>query len=106
MARTPVIAIAAVLAVILWAAPVRAQNAYISNSGAGTVSVIDTVTNAVIGGPIAVGSDPIGLAVTPDGGEVYVANNQSDNVTVISTVSNTITDTIFLPGGGYPVGVA
>jgi streptogramin lyase len=37
----------------------------------------------VIGSPIAVGSAPTGVAVTPDGRRVYVANFGSYNVSVI-----------------------
>jgi DNA-binding beta-propeller fold protein YncE len=33
--------------------------------GSANVSVIGTTNNSVIGGPIAVGSNPIALAVTP-----------------------------------------
>ena len=40
------------------------------------------------GGPIPVGMVPIGLAVTPDGSKVYVANNGSSTVSVIATASN------------------
>jgi YVTN family beta-propeller protein len=50
-----------------------AQNAYITNEGFNSVSVIDTATNTVIGSPIAVGSSPFGLAVTPDSNNVYAA---------------------------------
>ena len=51
-----------------------AQNAYITNPGDNTVSVIDTATNTVVGSPIPVGSFPFGVAVTPDGSKVYVTN--------------------------------
>jgi YVTN family beta-propeller protein len=40
---------------------------YVANSVDGTVSTIDTATNGV-GGPIAVGAGPDGVAVTPDQG--------------------------------------
>jgi YVTN family beta-propeller protein len=89
MARILVLATAAVLAMILSIAPSRAQNAYISNSVDNTVSVIDTATNTVIGGPIMVGRVPTGVAVTPDGTKVYVANN-SGSVSVIATATNTV----------------
>ena len=41
--------------------------------GANTVSVIDTATNTVTA-TIPVGAGPLGVAVTPDGSKVYVAN--------------------------------
>src|SRR5208283_2426515 len=53
---------------------------------------------------ITVGTEPDGVAVTPNGDYVYVTNSGSDSVSVISTASNSVTATI--PVGGYPVGVA
>jgi YVTN family beta-propeller protein len=54
--------------------------------------------------PIPIGNVPVGLAVTPDGSTVYVANNASNTVSVINTGTNTVTTTI--PGGSGPWGVA
>ena len=54
--------------------------AYVANgSNPGTVSVIDTATNTVVA-TVAVGSNPIGVAVTPDGKHVYVTNQTSQTV--------------------------
>jgi YVTN family beta-propeller protein len=77
-----------------------AQNAYITNEGSNppTVSVIDTATNTVTA-TIAVGSNPLGVAMTPDGSKAYVANAGSNTVSGIDTATNTVTATI-------PVGVA
>ena len=61
-----------------------AQNAYITNDGSGNVSVIDTATNTVTA-TIPVGAAPFAVAVSPDGGTVYVANIDSDNVSAIAT---------------------
>ncbi|WP_313888625.1 YncE family protein [Mycolicibacterium sp. CBMA 226] len=55
-----------------------------------TVSVIDTTANAVIGGPITVGRVPFGVAVTPDGKHVYVANATDGTVSVIDTATNKV----------------
>ena len=55
-----------------------------------TVSVIDTISNNVIA-TVTAGGIPYGVAVTPDGTKVYVANWGSDNVSVIDTTSNNIT---------------
>jgi YVTN family beta-propeller protein len=73
-------------------ASARAQNAYITNSRDGTVSVIDTATNTVVGSPISVGTNPIGVVVTPDGSKVYVANSffPASTVSVIDTATNTV----------------
>jgi YVTN family beta-propeller protein len=89
MARIPVLAMAAAFAMLLGVAPSRAQNAYITNEGSGTVSVIDTATNTVVGGPITVGSDPFGVAVTPDGSKVYVTNLDSSSVSAARSTSPT-----------------
>ena len=71
---------------------------YVANYFSATVSVIDTATNTVIGGPIPVGAGASGVAVTSDGSKVYVANYVSNTVSVIDTATNTVI------GGPIPVG--
>jgi YVTN family beta-propeller protein len=51
-----------------------------------------------------VGNQPFGVAVTPDGSKVYVANEVSASVSVIDTATNTVVGTI--PVGNFPIGVA
>jgi YVTN family beta-propeller protein len=104
MARISVLAIAAALVLVLGVSSARAQIVYMTNSGDGTVSLISTATDTVIGSPIPVGSSPFGAAVTPDGSKVYVANFSSDTVSVIATATNTVIATI--PVGFGPYGVA
>jgi YVTN family beta-propeller protein len=104
MTRLAVLAIATALVLVLGAVPSRAQNAYITNGGSGTVSVIATATNTVIGSPITVGSGPGGVAVTPDGSKVYVANLHDNTVSVVATATNTVINTISV--GNLPLGVA
>jgi YVTN family beta-propeller protein len=53
---------------------------------------------------IPVGSLPYGVAVSPDGRKVYVANYLSNSVSVINTATNSVTAT--LPVGTTPAGVA
>lgn len=78
-----------------------AHNAYITNQGDGTVSVIDTATNTVTATiPVGSSSEPFGVAVTPDGSKVYVADYGGDTVSVIDAASNTVTATI--PVGADP----
>jgi YVTN family beta-propeller protein len=77
---------------ILGSAPSSAQNAYITNNGDNTVSVIDTATNTVVGLPIPVGSAPYGVAVTSDGSKVYVTG--AYGVAVIDTATDAVTATI------------
>ncbi len=47
--------------------------AYVANLGADSVSVIDTATQTVAA-TIAVGDDPDGVAVSPDGRAAYVSS--------------------------------
>jgi YVTN family beta-propeller protein len=66
----------AVLAIGLGLAafPAEAQPfAYVANGGSDTVSVIDTATKMVVT-TVGVGMVPDGVAVTPNGKHVYVAN--------------------------------
>jgi YVTN family beta-propeller protein len=81
-----------------------AEDVYVTNQGAGTVSVISTRTNRVIGPPIRVGKEPTGVAITPDGSAAYVANTQSETVSVIETATRRIVDSI--PVGINPKQVA
>ena len=83
--------------------PSQTADAYVTNAGSDTVSVIDTATNTVTA-TIPVGSTPVRAAVTPDGTRAYVTNAGSDTVSVIDTATNTVTTTI--PVGNVPVGVA
>ena len=70
----------------------------------GTVSVVDTSTNTVVGGPITVGNSPIGVAAHPNGTRVYVGNGSSNTVSVIDTTSETVIATIAV--GNFPYGLA
>ena len=89
--------------------PVQAApSAYVANNGSSTVSVIDTASNTVTD-TIPVGINPIGVAVSPDGSQVYVTNQcvSSSNctngtVSVIDAASNAVTDTITV--GPFPQG--
>lgn len=67
--------------------------------------MIDTATNTVVATiPLASGSGPMGLAITPDGESVYVANNGNDTASVIDTGTNTVVKTISV--GSLPEDVA
>jgi YVTN family beta-propeller protein len=92
------------LACLIAPASPLAQNAYITNSGDSTVSVIHTPTNTVIA-TILVGSEPLGVAATPDGSKVYVTNQADGSVSVISTATDTVTGSP-MPVGRTPFGVA
>ena len=91
------------LADVLGSVQSLAQNAYITNYGDNTVSVINTATNTVIA-VVTVGLEPFGVAVTPNGREVYVTNSGSNDVSVINAATNTVVATI--PVDLKPEGVA
>jgi len=67
------------------------------------VSVIDSSTNTLIA-TVGVGSEPVGVAVKPDGNRAYVANRADNNVSVIDTSSYTVVATVAVGIG--PQGVA
>ncbi|MEM7457579.1 MAG: ankyrin repeat domain-containing protein [Planctomycetota bacterium] len=54
------------------------------NTPADTVDVIDSRTREIVA-RVAVGIDPVSIAVRPDGLEVWVSNHVSDSVSVIDT---------------------
>ena len=67
---------------------------YITNNGSGTVSVIDAVTDKVVGS-VSVPAGPIGVAVTPDGKYAFVTSAvfgafTGNTVSVINTATNTL----------------
>jgi YVTN family beta-propeller protein len=79
---------------------------YVANgSNPGTVSVIDTATNMVVA-TVAVGSNPIGIAVTPDRKHVYVTNQTfNGSVSVIDTAANTVVATVPVASNAFGVAV-
>ena len=85
--------------------------AYVANVNAGTVSVVDTSTNAVtttITLPTPTGGttpEPDAVAITPDGSYAYVADYANGVVDVIDTSTNAVTAPVTLPtptGGTTP----
>jgi len=79
------------------ATPVGGGFAYIANTGGNTVNVISTAKNTVVS-TITVGSEPVGVCVSPDGSKVYVTNTLSASVSVINTSTNTVIATIPVAG--------
>jgi|TARA_Y100000310_G_scaffold264565_1_gene275221 YVTN family beta-propeller protein len=57
---------------------------YVTNTPSDTVDVVAIASEQVVA-TINVGIDPVGLAVRPDGNEIWVANHVSDSVSVIDT---------------------
>ena len=65
--------------------------------------MIDTATNTEVA-RVPVGSSPSGVAVTPDGTNVYVTDLSDRTVSVISTATNSIVGTV--PVGNFAQNVA
>ena len=80
-----------------------AWTAYVVDHGSDAVIPIDTATGAT-GTPIAVGSGPESIAITPNGTTAYVVNGDSDNVTPITTLDNR--PGVPIPVGSFPEDIA
>lgn len=93
--------IVATLCLGLTAVAGAAPFGYITDSFEDWVAVID-LANDTATVTVDVGMAPIGVAVTPGGTHVYVANRGSNNVSVIAAASNTVVATI--PVGSVPQG--
>src|SRR5437868_4351573 len=84
--------------------PADAQSyAYVPTHKSDSVLVINTVTQTTVA-TIPVGTNPWGVAVTPNGAFAYVTNQATNDVSVIDTASNSVVATI--PVGSNPVGLA
>jgi YVTN family beta-propeller protein len=70
----------------------------VGGSGANEVTVIDMTTN-LVAEHIPVGDRPRGVAITPDGSKVYVANWGGPTVSVISTTTNDVVATVNVAEG-------
>lgn len=67
--------------------------AYVTNSEADTVKVLDTSTNSVVD-TIDVGKAPVGVAVAAGGELVYVANSGEDTVSIIDAETDAVEGTV------------
>ena len=79
-------ALAAALALSgIWAGVAWAGDplAYVTSEQAGTVEQVDLATGA-LGTPIAVGSMPVAIAITPDGSMAYIADYGSPEVVPVA----------------------
>lgn len=79
--------------------------AFVTNSGDGTVSVVDLkASDPAVVAEIPVGTEPRGIASTPNGKYAFVANHTSGDVTVIATEGWHVIATV--PTGGNPMAIA
>jgi YVTN family beta-propeller protein len=70
----------------------------------GSVSVIDTATNAVVD-TVGVGPVPQGLAITANGAHVYVTSFASNSVSVVDTATNAVVTAVAVGAGPYMVAI-
>src|SRR5690349_21579437 len=67
--------------------------AYVTNECSGTLGVIETATDQVVG-EIAAGKKPRGIVVRADGGTVYVSDQPNNQLVVVDIASRKATDVI------------
>ena len=91
------------LAAALVAGAAAAQPfAFVPNEKSGTVSIIDTTKDAVVG-EIKAGEKPRGIAVSPDGKTLYVSDQPARALLVIDVAKKAVVEKIQL--GESPEGV-
>jgi YVTN family beta-propeller protein len=75
------------------------KTAYVANRAAATVVKVSGIdgSSPAIAGTTDVGSEPIGLALSPTGAKLFVAEFAEGRISVIDTASMTITGTITAP---------
>jgi YVTN family beta-propeller protein len=78
------------------------QKIYVSNGRAGTVSVLDSNSYALVDS-IKVGTRPWGLVISPDGKYLYSANGPSNDVSVVDL--QTDKEIARIPAGQSPWGI-
>lgn len=79
------------------------SSAYVANSEAHSVSVINTGTNTVTA-TVQVGFDPVDVAIAPNRATAYIADALADSLTVLNTATNQVVTN--LPVGFLPVKTA
>jgi YVTN family beta-propeller protein len=81
----------------VWAGVAQASDplAYVTNEQSGTISEVDLATG-VVDTPITVGSQPDGIAITPDGTTAYVADFGSSQVVPVTLATGAVGSPIAL----------
>jgi len=88
------------------------RRAWVSLQGSGQLAVVALDQPAAVVTMVAVGDHPTGLAVTPDGGQVLVANANDDTVAVVDAASGVVVQRLGVqavagtPKGSVPDAVA
>jgi YVTN family beta-propeller protein len=82
------------------------SRAYVTHLSKNKLSVIDTASNTLLP-PIPLVTSSQGLAITPDGGHIYLADNVTvDNVSVVDTSTKTVAAIIGVGGDPHDVVIA
>jgi DNA-binding beta-propeller fold protein YncE len=99
LTHTAVLVALAALGAGLFATPALAgeQMAYVTNEQAGTLVPVNLATGAV-GTAIAVGSEPVAVAITPNGQTAYVADHGSSEVVPVDLATGAVGSPIALAG--------
>ena len=77
------------LALLVLCASASARDAYVANSGDGTVSVLEYPSNRPVG-TIHVGGEPVDVAITPNGRQAWVVDRAGGSVWVINTETRSL----------------
>ncbi|MGD0441859.1 MAG: beta-propeller fold lactonase family protein [Acidimicrobiales bacterium] len=83
----------------------QGQSAYVTNSGAGTVSVVSTSADSVTA-TLTGASDGVSVAVTPDGGTLLTADGSGNQVSLWSVPSSGAGGELSTGSGSDPQSVA
>ncbi len=78
--------------------------AYAASESTNTVQAIDAATHVRIGPPTPGFEGPLGVAATPDGRFVYVANGAGASLSILDTTANVVVGQVGV--GNSPAGVA
>jgi YVTN family beta-propeller protein len=79
-----------------------ATRAIVTNSGANTVTILDTIADTPIA-TVTVGNRPVAVAVSADSSAAYVANYADSTISRVNLSTNTPTGTVTV--GGRPTSV-
>jgi YVTN family beta-propeller protein len=91
----------------VWAGVAQASDplAYVTNEQSGTISQVDLATG-VVGTPITVGTQPDGIAITPDGATAYVADFGSSEVVPVTLATGAVGSPIALNNRPSAIAIA
>ncbi|MEF8817022.1 MAG: hypothetical protein V5A58_09540 [Salinibacter sp.] len=78
----------------------NASSLFATSIGSGTATKID-LEQGQMGAPTATGDGAEGVAVSPDGEEVWVTNRADDTVSILDATSASVVDSLSVPG--FPI---